>query len=263
MSSTRLARPRRNAASGPIRVAVLCTIVVLAWPRADASAQIPDEFTNLQFLPEDISRDELIGVMRQFSFALGVRCQYCHFGGDGVSFEGVEFDSDEKPEKRRARYMLEMTETLNSSLLANLPERRTPSVAVQCRTCHRGLPRPRMLDDIIREKVAEEGVDAAVAEYRALREENFGGWSYDFGEWLVYDVTEEYRNDAPGVAVALLRMNAEFYPESVTAWQMLGGAEAAVDNREAAIAAYRKGLALAPDAPRLLRALRELGVDPR
>ena len=49
-------------------------------------AQIPDEFQNLKILPKDISKDDLLVVMRDFSFALDVRCQYCHVGGDGVSF---------------------------------------------------------------------------------------------------------------------------------------------------------------------------------
>ena len=46
---------------------------------------------NLQYFPKDIKRDELILRMREFSFALSVRCQHCHAGGDGISFEGVDF----------------------------------------------------------------------------------------------------------------------------------------------------------------------------
>ena len=60
--------------------------LVLLGPTA-AAAQIPDAFKNLQFHPEDITKGQLISVMRNFSFALGVRCQYCHVGGDGVCFE--------------------------------------------------------------------------------------------------------------------------------------------------------------------------------
>ena len=48
--------------------------------------------------------------MREFSFALNVRCQYCHTGGDGISFEGVNFASDEKPAKVKARAMLRMVD---------------------------------------------------------------------------------------------------------------------------------------------------------
>ena len=248
--------------AGPIGRALALALAAGAigpWP---ASAQIPDEFTNLQFFPEDISRDELLGNMRRFSFALGVRCQYCHFGGDGISFDGVEFASDEKPEKRRARYMLRMTSTINATLLPDLPERRTPNVQVECRTCHRGIERPRMIDDILRERIASEGVEAAVSHYRKLRDEAYGTWSYDFGEWVINDLATEFFEDAPETTAALMRMNVEYHAESISAWASLGQAEDASGNRDGAIAAYRKALELSPDNQRLIRALRELGIDP-
>src|SRR5690349_6867594 len=77
-----------------------------------ASAQIPEKFENLQYFPKDIPRDTLVNVMRGFSFALGVRCQFCHAGGDGVSFQGVNFASDDKVTKRNARFMLRMVDSL-------------------------------------------------------------------------------------------------------------------------------------------------------
>lgn len=227
-------------------------------------AQIPDEFTNLQFFPEGIARDELIGHMRQFSFALGVRCQYCHFGGDGISFDGVEFDSDEKPEKRRARAMLEMTDEINGTLLSAIPERRSPHVVVECRTCHRGLSRPRMIDELLRQKIADEDVTAAIAWYENLREEEYGGWSYDFGEWVINDLASTYGDAGePATGAALLRMNGENFPESLSIWVSLGDLELAADNRDAAIEAYRRGLSLAPDNPGIVRRLEALDVDPR
>lgn len=78
---------------------------------------------NLQYFRKDIPRDELVQRMREFSFALGVRCQYCHVGGDGVSFDGVVFASDEKPVKVKARAMLRMVEQLNTTALAQIPSR--------------------------------------------------------------------------------------------------------------------------------------------
>ena len=50
---------------------------VLATPRP-ARAQIPEKFENLQVLPKDIPRDTLLRVMRGFTAALGVRCDFCH-----------------------------------------------------------------------------------------------------------------------------------------------------------------------------------------
>lgn len=220
--------------------------------------QMPDTFTNLQHFPEDISRGELISAMRQFSFALGVRCQYCHTGGDGVSFEGVDFASDEKPAKRKARSMLEMAQTINGTMLASLPERSEPHVAVECRTCHRGIARPAMIDQLMRQRIADEGVEAAVTYYRELREENYGGWSYDFGEWTVNDLASSY-SDEPEVAAALLRMNSDFHPDSPAVWTALGQAEAAAGDTEAAIAALRRALELAPGNQRIMQLLAELG----
>lgn len=241
--------------------ATLVAVAVLAAGHANTlNGQIPDEFTNLQFFDEEITRGELIEQMRQFSFALGVRCQFCHSGGDGRSFEGVEFDSDDKPEKLRARYMLDMVRTINSTMLVDVPERRTPNVGVTCATCHRGLPRPRMIQDVVRERIAEQGVDSAVARYRALREEYHGSWSYDFGEWAINDLASEFGEGDPETAAALMRMNAEFHAESPSVWSGLGDAESLAGNRDAAIAAYRKGLELSPDNPQILRRLEALGV---
>lgn len=43
-----------------------------------ACAQFPDKFTNLQVLPKDIGKDDLMQTMRNFSFATGLRCEGCH-----------------------------------------------------------------------------------------------------------------------------------------------------------------------------------------
>jgi hypothetical protein len=52
-----------------------------------------------------------------------VRVQYCHAGGDGVSFEGLNFASDDKPARRNARFMLRLVDSLNSRVLTVLPVR--------------------------------------------------------------------------------------------------------------------------------------------
>ena len=65
--------------------------------------QPPWKGENLQYFPKDITRQQLTQRMREFSFSLGVRCQYCHPGGNGISFDGVVFSSDEKPAKVKAR----------------------------------------------------------------------------------------------------------------------------------------------------------------
>ena len=71
-------------------------------------------------------------------------------GGDGVSLDGVEFASDEKPAKKKARAMLRLAEQVNSTLLAQVPSRAEPRVG-------RG-----MLDLPPRAAVAEVAADDAV-----------------------------------------------------------------------------------------------------
>jgi tetratricopeptide (TPR) repeat protein len=119
-----------------------------------------------------------------------------------------------------------------------------------------------MIDDLLRRRIEVDGVEAAVEHYRVLRRETHGDWSYDFGEWVINDLAAEFLAERADVSAALVRMNVEFHPESASAWSALAGAESAGGDRDAAIAAYRKGLELAPENPRILRALRELGVDP-
>src|SRR5262245_29807849 len=134
-------------------------LLVAALAARPMSGQIPEKFENLRALPKDISRDSLIQIMRGFSFALDVRCQYCHTGGDGVSFAGVVFKSDEKPAKRNARFMIQMVDSINRVVLAALPVRSTPPVVVQCVTCHRGVSKPTTLELTLAETIDRFGVD--------------------------------------------------------------------------------------------------------
>jgi len=65
---------------------------------------IPNTFSNLHVLPKDISKRDLISVMKQFSITFNVRCSHCHSVSDDLT-EG-RFDSDEKPAKQQARELM-------------------------------------------------------------------------------------------------------------------------------------------------------------
>jgi len=67
---------------------------------------IPDKFTNLMVLPKDISKQDLVTIMKQFSMTFGVRCSYCHAVSDDLT-EG-NLASDEKQTKLKARKLLAM-----------------------------------------------------------------------------------------------------------------------------------------------------------
>jgi len=215
-----------------------------------ASAQIPDTFTNLQFHPKDTSRAELMDVMRHFSFALGVRCQHCHVGGDGESFEGVAFDKD-SPNKEKARFMLGMTRDLNESVLPELPGRDEAGLRIECKTCHRGQPTPALLTQAMRTSLADGGADAAVARYRELRSEFESAGAFDFGEWEVNAFAESLASDERSRdAIAIYELNAEFYPGSMSIHWALGNLYEEVDDTAAAIRSYERVLELRPEFER-------------
>src|SRR2546423_2823274 len=100
-------------------------------------------FKNLQILPKDITKDSLDKVMHGFNEALGVKCFFCHVH-EGNDFKaGWKFDSDDKPEKNTARYMLKMTAGINATYF-NIDSSSRPDTiqAIKCVTCHRGIPHP-------------------------------------------------------------------------------------------------------------------------
>ncbi|MDH3734728.1 MAG: c-type cytochrome [Gemmatimonadota bacterium] len=238
----------------------LAAIVAASLP-SSASAQLPEEFTNLQVLPEDIATPELIGYMRGFAMGLGVRCTHCHVGEEGRPFSEFDFASDEKEPKRKARFMLEMTMALNSDVLPGISEvatRTDPAVRVQCVTCHRGVSLPRQINEVVAMAAADGGGDAAVAKYRELREVYYGSGSYDFGEQPLIEIASGLGRGDPDAALAIFDLALEYYPESVQA--LVGTAQVymARDDKDAARAALLKAQELAPDQPQIQRMLQQL-----
>ena len=223
-----------------------------------AAAQTPPPLENLQYFPKDISRERLIQRMREFSFALNVRCQYCHAGGDGVSFEGVNFASDEKAAKRSARFMLQMLDTLNQTTLAAAPQRRDPPVRMDCVHCHRGSAVPTTLAAELTRIIDANGVPAAVSRYKELREGMAAG-RFDFGEWsmneLARSLTEQGKTDA---AIAMLELNAEYYPKSAAIDMGLAELHRQRGEKDKAIARFRMVLQKEPKNMPARRALESL-----
>ena len=190
---------------------MLFVALIVVWM---ASLQSPWKAENLQYFPKDISREALTQRMREFSFALGVRCQYCHAGGNGITFDGVSFGSDEKPAKAKARAMLRMVEQINTVALAQLPSRAEPRVVVECSTCHRGVAIPKSLQTTLFEVAKAEGVPAAVAKYRDLRRNAILG-QYNFGEWEINELARRLSESGNlQGAIDVLEMNREYYPAS-------------------------------------------------
>src|SRR5688572_33487543 len=114
--------------------------LLLGWPAPSAFAQIPQTFTNLQVLPKDIPRPQLVATMRGFAGALGVRCTHCHVGPDNL--EGMDFATDQKAAKVAARAMLRMVRAINTDFMKALPPADAPRGDVGCITCHRRSAKP-------------------------------------------------------------------------------------------------------------------------
>jgi tetratricopeptide (TPR) repeat protein len=242
---------RQNAGRW-VRTCMAATFLTLA-AAGGAPAQIPDRAVNLQVLPSDLPRDSVVEIMRGFSFALGVRCQYCHVGGDGVSFEGVVFESDDDPDKLKARHMLEMVRDLNEFVLAALPERDSPAVEVSCSTCHRGRPRPVQLAQELRMALDDFGPDSAVARYERFRGDEGTVLSgvFDFGEWEVNVLAERLAGEGrPRDAIAMYELNARHYPGSISIHSSLGALFEEVGDVGAAISSWERVLELSPENAR-------------
>jgi hypothetical protein len=239
-------------------------LLTLLVPLVGVAAQIPEKFENLRYFPKDIPRDSLIQQMRGFSFALGVRCQYCHTGGDGVSFVGVDFKSDEKVAKRKARYMLSMRDTINLRLLTALPERSAPGLDVQCVTCHRGLARPFTLEGALTWTIERQGIDSAVAQYRRFRTpETMAAGKWDFSEWSMNELARRLGERGKSAeAIAMLELNQEFYPQSPSIDLMIAELHRERGEKDKAVARYRMVLQKAPNNPQAKQRLQELGAPP-
>ncbi|HWY70836.1 MAG TPA: hypothetical protein VNX88_19365 [Terriglobales bacterium] len=71
---------------------------------------IPDKYTNLKVLPLDITKAQLLPIMKGFSKSSGQRCSHCHVATDDLS--SADFASDEKPAKSEARELLRLIRNL-------------------------------------------------------------------------------------------------------------------------------------------------------
>jgi hypothetical protein len=240
-----------------IRRTLAVAIVVASTIPAAAEAQWPPK--NLQYFPKDIPREQLIQRMREFSFALNVRCEYCHDAPEGVPPGPDGFSSDVKPTKLKARAMLRMVEQLNSSMLAALPSRAEPRVEVTCATCHRGLPLPKTLQTTLFEIARRDGGPAAVGRYRQLRSAEAYTGRYNFGEWEINELARRLTEagDRPS-AIAVLEMNGEFYPKSAAIDFTLGELHLADGDRDKALHRYQMALEKAPQHEAAKRRIEEL-----
>jgi tetratricopeptide (TPR) repeat protein len=241
------------------RTLIVLSALLIGTPALAQAPQPTWKGENLQFFPKDISRPELTQRMREFSLSLSVRCQYCHTGGNGISFDGVNFASDEKPAKVKARAMLRMVDQLNHSILPQLPSRAEPRVEVTCATCHRGLALPKSLQTTLLEVIDKDGIPAAVTRYRTLRQDTLIQGKYSFDEWEMNELARRlYEAKKTDAAIAMLELNGEFNPKSAAIDFQLGELHRERGEREQAIRSYRAALTKEPNLQPAIRRLAEL-----
>jgi len=233
-------------------------LMVLFMAIVSVHAQIPSEFTNLQYFPKTISRDELIGVMRGFSFSLNVRCQYCHVGKPGNDLREMNFASDEKETKKTARAMLRMVDAINQEYIGKLG--RDAPKRVECVTCHHRLSTPTTMNALLADTLEKKDIPAAIALYRDLRKRDFGGGQYDFGETPLNVLTESLlKQQKTQAAAAIMELNVEANtPPSLWSYNLLAMAHKANKETEKAKADYRKILELNPQDAFAKKQLEEL-----
>jgi hypothetical protein len=100
---------------------------------ANQTTEPPAEqkYKNIQAL-KGLPASQLPALMHLFNASLGVRCDHCHVRNDKNE---MEWDKDDKQDKKTARKMIQMTLDLNKASFSGRTE-------VTCYTCHQGHDHP-------------------------------------------------------------------------------------------------------------------------
>jgi hypothetical protein len=180
--------------------------------------------------------------MQAIAAGLGVTCEYCH--GDRRT---PMLTANGRPRLQVAREMIALTAELNVRVPDAAGKTPADTIRVDCVTCHRGVPIPRQLKDIVLEATIQRGPEAAVSLYRELRGRHFGGQSYDFGEATLLEVADRLAQTRPDAAIVLADLNIEFYPASSRSYLARGIAQSRrLDTIDAAVASFKKAIELDP-----------------
>jgi len=193
--------------------------------------------------------------MAAIAAGLGVKCDFCHARGmraqnqpEGQQGPAIQSVVPVTPSHIEiARQMMAMTNDLNAKIQAITGKAPSDATRVSCVTCHRGVAIPGQLSDIVAATDRAKGPEAAVQQYRDLRQQYYGRQSYDFGEETLITAGTALINSRPNDAIALLKLNLEFFPQSVPTYQQMAYAYTRNIDDESAIAALEKALEIQPE----------------
>lgn len=213
--------------------------------------------TNLQIIPKDTPRPQVIQTMQATAASLGVQCNYCHVqeGRGGRN----DFATDEKPTKKAARGMMLLAREINEKLPPAVGKSSEATSRVGCATCHRGVPIPKQITDIVAEASATGGSTAGLAKFKELREKFYGGQSYDFSENGLLTIAQRANaaNKADD-ALAYLQANLEHYPKSSRTYLLMSQIHNAKGDKAAAIKDLEKAAEIDPPNAHLKAQLAQL-----
>ena len=253
---------------GALGIVLLTGLPALAQSPAGGGQQAPPPMTNLQVWPKDTPRAVVLQFMNAFNESLGVQCNYCHVqeGPGGRN----DFASDEKREKRVARQMILLRDSINVILPAVVgkPAGVGPTsglggpgapVRVLCRSCHHGLPIPRQIADVVTDAATSGGAAAGLTKFRELRTQYYGGQEYDFSENGLLAIAQRAMTAKnPDDAIAYLRANLEYYPKSARTYQAMAQARNSKGDKPGAITDLEKAVELDPKNAQARNQLQQL-----
>jgi len=179
----------------------------------------------------------IMPLMQEIVQALGVQCEYCHSAPRGSGLP--------EPKKDIARQMIAMTREINTRV-QTATGKTSDAAQVKCVTCHRGVTIPKQLSEIVTQTLREKGAAAAAEQYRDLHRNFYGRATYDFGEDTLIGVAQPLAAGRPDDAIALLKLNLEFYPQSGKTYGAIGYAYTRKYDDPTAITYFEKAVELDP-----------------
>ena len=229
--------------------------LICAASAAFAQAPAQDAPKNLQVLPKDWTRPQVVAVMQNINAALGVGCDYCHVQNQGAP---TDFASDDKAEKKAARAMMKVTQGVNASLATEFGRPAAELTRINCITCHRGVAIPKQIGEILAATSAEKGFAAARDQYNDLKAKYYGAQAYDFSESGLIATAQPLTQARTDEAIQFLNMNLDLFPRSARTLVALAGAQQVKKDTAGAIASLEKALAIEPNNAAARRTLDQL-----